>query len=342
MKYTQSNISGPMTFCNGLMMLQLMSGLSFIINIFQQRDGTWKRVIEWREIDRKKKWNSNYKFSIQNALDLKKKKKSKKKLLLDVDEDLNSSKQSEQPFDLQQQDEPPIEEELTLGPKKKSKRKKEELELLDDKDRTEGEKVSLSVADGVGRINLVDAKHPEEWTDYTYDQLIDMVFNIMREKNPELISGKKKTFVMKPPQVQRAGSKKTAFTNFSEICRLLKREPKHVLQFLMAELGTTGSIDGNQCLIVKGRFQQKHFENVLRVYIRDYVTCHTCRSSDTLLTKDISRLFFIQCKSCGSRCSVSSIKSGFTAMVGKRAAARRAAEATAGNNCLLFCIGRNL
>ena len=44
---------------------------------------------------------------------------------------------------------------------------------------------------------------------------------------------------MKPPQVQRAGSKKTAFTNFSEICRLLKREPKHVLQFLMAELGTT-------------------------------------------------------------------------------------------------------
>jgi translation initiation factor 2 subunit 2 len=44
---------------------------------------------------------------------------------------------------------------------------------------------------------------------------------------------------MKPPQVQRAGSKKTAFTNFAEICRLLKREPKHVLQFLMAELGTT-------------------------------------------------------------------------------------------------------
>ncbi|KAF7635031.1 eIF2B_5 domain-containing protein [Meloidogyne graminicola] len=225
------------------------------------------------------------------ALDLKKKKKSKKKLVLDVDEDLSSSKQSEQPFDLQHQDEPLIEEKLTLGPKKKSKRKKEELEFLDDKDRAEGEKVSLSVADGVGRINLVDAKHPEEWTDYTYDQLIDMVFNIMREKNPELISGKKKIFVMKPPQVQRAGSKKTAFTNFSEICRLLKREPKHVLQFLMAELEQRGSIDGNQCLIVKGRFQQKHFENVLRVYIRDYVTCHTCRSSDTLLTKDISRLF---------------------------------------------------
>jgi translation initiation factor 2 subunit 2 len=42
---------------------------------------------------------------------------------------------------------------------------------------------------------LVDAVHPEQWPDYTYDQLIDMVFNIMREKNPELISGKKKVFI---------------------------------------------------------------------------------------------------------------------------------------------------
>lgn len=166
----------------------------------------------------------------------------------------------------------------------------------------------------------------------------------MREKNPEFAAGKKKTFLMKPPQVARAGSKKTAFTNFADICRLLKRQNKHVLQFLMAELGTTGSIDGNQCLIVKGRFQQKHFEvklliyqlknrnsrkfqNVLRKYIKEYVTCHTCRSSDTELTKD-TRLFFLQCKTCGSRCSVTAIKSGFTAMVGKRAALRRAAEAT--------------
>ena len=34
-------------------------------------------------------------------------------------------------------------------------------------------------------------------------------------------------------------------------------------------IGTTGSIDGNNCLIVKGRFQQKHFESVLRKYISE-------------------------------------------------------------------------
>ncbi|KAI6203610.1 EIF2B-5 domain-containing protein [Aphelenchoides besseyi] len=183
------------------------------------------------------------------------------------------------------------------------------------------------IAPGIGRTNLIDAKH--EWSDYTYEQLLELVFDIMRERNPDMVAGEKKKFMMKPPQVARAGSKKTAFTNFAEICRLLKRQPKHVLNFLLAELGTTGSIDGNQCLIVKGRFQQKHFESVLRKYIKEYVTCHTCRSSDTELTKD-TRLFFLKCNVCNSQCSVTAIKSGFTAVVGKRAALRRAAEATAG------------
>lgn len=95
-----------------------------------------------------------------------------------------------------------------------------------------------------------------------------------------------------------------------QICKTLHRQPKHLLDFLLAELGTSGSVDGNSQLIIKGRFQQKQIENVLRRYIKEYVTCHTCRSPDTILQKD-TRLFFLQCETCGSRCSVASIKSGF-------------------------------
>jgi translation initiation factor 2 subunit 2 len=101
------------------------------------------------------------------------------------------------------------------------------------------------------------------------------------------------------------------FTYFVlQICKTLHRQPKHLLDFLLAELGTSGSVDGNSQLIIKGRFQQKQIENVLRRYIKEYVTCHTCRSPDTILQKD-TRLFFLQCETCGSRCSVASIKSGF-------------------------------
>lgn len=103
--------------------------------------------------------------------------------------------------------------------------------------------------------------------DYTYDELLTRVFNIMREKNPDFVTGEKRKFVMKPPQVNRVGTKKTSFSNFAEICRLLRRQEKHLLNFLLVELGTSGSLDINKQLTIKGKFQQKQIENVLRRYI---------------------------------------------------------------------------
>jgi len=153
--------------------------------------------------------------------------------------------------------------------------------------------------------------------DYTYEELLKRAVDMMRDKNPDMQAGEKKKYVMKPPQVLRHGSKKTSFANFLEICKMLHRSPKHVQDFLMAELGTSGSVDGYNQLLIKGRFQQKNIEGVLKRYIREYVTCHTCRSAETLLQKE-GRLHFLQCESCGSRCSVQSIKSGFQAVTGKR------------------------
>jgi len=197
--------------------------------------------------------------------------------------------------------------------KKKKKTKKKDLDELiaeaddkqEDKENVEDTSVSWLGSD----------------RDYTYDELLNRVFEIMRDKNPDMVAGKKQKFVMRPPQVVRIGTKKTSFANFTEICKTLHRQPKHLLDFLLAELGTSGSVDGNSQLIIKGRFQQKQIENVLRRYIKEYVTCHTCRSPDTILQKD-TRLFFLQCETCGSRCSVASIKSGFQAVTSKRAAIR--------------------
>jgi translation initiation factor 2 subunit 2 len=44
-------------------------------------------------------------------------------------------------------------------------------------------------------------------------------------------------------------------------------------------------------------------------HLVEYVTCKTCKSPDTILTKE-NRIFFQQCESCGSTRSVSAIKSG--------------------------------
>lgn len=67
----------------------------------------------------------------------------------------------------------------------------------------------------------------------------------------------------------REGTKKTVFTNFMELNKSMNRQPEHVQQFLLAELGTSGSLDGQSRLIVKGRFQPKAFEGVLRRYMNE-------------------------------------------------------------------------
>ena len=80
----------------------------------------------------------------------------------------------------------------------------------------------------------------------------------------------------------------------------MRRSPDHVFQFMMAELGTEGSIDGNKRLVIRGKFVPKYIESLLRKYILEYVSCHMCRCFEkTNLTKDsVSRLYFLHCILC--------------------------------------------
>lgn len=146
----------------------------------------------------------------------------------------------------------------------------------------------------------------------------DRVFGILREKNPEL-TGERRRTVLKPPQVAREGTKKTVFTNFMDLCKAMNRNGDHVSAFLLSELGTSGSLDGQQRLVVKGRFLPKSFETVLRRYVNEYVLCPGCKSVDTLLDRDgATRLMYLRCQQCGASRSVAAIKSGFVARVTKR------------------------
>ncbi|OAV90294.1 hypothetical protein PTTG_08656 [Puccinia triticina 1-1 BBBD Race 1] len=163
-------------------------------------------------------------------------------------------------------------------------------------------------------------KEPDR--DYTYDELLGRFYQALYLSHPSLSGGgAKKRYTLAPPSVHREGNKRSIWANVAEICKKMHRQPEHVIQFLFAELGTSGSVDGNGNLVIKGRFQQKQIENVLRRYIVEYVTCKTCKSPDTLLEKD-NRLYFVTCESCGSKRSVSAIKTGFSAQIGKRKAQR--------------------
>lgn len=100
-----------------------------------------------------------------------------------------------------------------------------------------------------------------------YPLLLSRFFTLLNQFNPDILSSGSKSYKIPPPQCLREGNKKTIFANIAEICKRMKRNDEHVTQFLFAELGTSGSVDGSKRLVIKGRFQQKQIENVLRRYI---------------------------------------------------------------------------
>ena len=124
-------------------------------------------------------------------------------------------------------------------------------------------------------------------------QLLDRVFNIIAGNNPDLAVNRGK-MVMCPSRILREGTRKTVFVNFMESCKTcvstfvlkkctftrfwqtnhlqiyiyrLRRDPNHVMDFFLSEMATTGSIDGQNRLVIKGRFAPKSFESILRRYI---------------------------------------------------------------------------
>eukprot|EP01006_Ploeotia_vitrea_P019316 TRINITY_DN51496_c0_g1_i1.p1 TRINITY_DN51496_c0_g1~~TRINITY_DN51496_c0_g1_i1.p1 ORF type:complete len:135 (+),score=18.86 TRINITY_DN51496_c0_g1_i1:330-734(+) len=130
---------------------------------------------------------------------------------------------------------------------------------------------------------------------------------------------KRKKFTVKVPQVVRDGSKKSAFTNFQDFWKTLNRPQDHLLNFILAELGTSGSIDGNNCLILKGRYQPKHIENQLRQYINEYVQCAMCHSLETDLLKDANtRLYQLSCRTCNATRTVQPIQTGYHAQTKRK------------------------
>lgn len=197
---------------------------------------------------------------------------------------------------------------------KKKKKKKKTTDASADGDNTKADADGSATAagsaasSGNGEVGAFELDPPN----YSYQQLLNRVVDFIYQNNPELTD--KKRFTMKPPQLMRVGTKKTLWVNFQEICTMMRRNSDHVFQFMMAELGTEGSIDGNKRLVIRGKFVPKYIESLLRKYIGEYVACQMCRSFNTTLARDsVSRLYFVSCQDCGSSRSVAPIRAGYHA-----------------------------
>ncbi len=143
---------------------------------------------------------------------------------------------------------------------------------------------------------------------YSYDYMINRIFQIIGNKNIEKIILK-----LKPPKIYPISSRKCVWLNFKETCQALNRPIEHLMLFVYAELGTNGSVDSDKHLNINGKFKQKDIENILKKYIAEYVRCPNCRSLDTILTKE-NKINMIDCQSCRAKKSVGNIHQGYKAI----------------------------
>jgi translation initiation factor 2 subunit 2 len=100
-------------------------------------------------------------------------------------------------------------------------------------------------------------------------------------------------------------AKMTTIKNFSEICKSLRREPKHIAKFLFKELAVPGSINGSE-LVLQGKIPYGVVNQRIVEYVKEFVFCHECGKPDTNLTKD-GRMMTMKCEACGARRTVRDI-----------------------------------
>lgn len=91
----------------------------------------------------------------------------------------------------------------------------------------------------------------------------------------------------------------TYVKNFAEICKTLRRDPKHVAKYLFKELAVPGNATVAE-LILQGKFSAAMINKRIEDYVKEFVLCHECKRPDTNMVK-IDKISFIKCEACGAK-----------------------------------------
>jgi translation initiation factor 2 beta subunit (eIF-2beta)/eIF-5 len=168
-----------------------------------------------------------------------------------------------------------------------------------------------------------DDRHFDGSLAFSYKFMLDRVLAICKKNNPELAQVERIQLPM--PKLEKHSSKKTALTNFKELCQALHRSQDEVKDFIEKSLTTQGSVDGNNCLVLKYQNAKvSQFEKLFGQYVEEYVKCRACGRINTDLAKEASsRLLLMNCRDCkASRYIQVAGAATFTAQTTKRSKQR--------------------
>ena len=133
----------------------------------------------------------------------------------------------------------------------------------------------------------------------TYDKLLEEAYAKIKP-----VESKIDRFEIPKAEGHIEGTK-TIITNFKQICSYIRREPEHVVKFLLKELATPGSIKGDR-LVLTRKISSSMINDKIKAYVDSYVLCKECKKPDTEIRKE-GEFHFIHCLACGAKKPISKI-----------------------------------
>jgi translation initiation factor 2 subunit 2 len=125
-----------------------------------------------------------------------------------------------------------------------------------------------------------------------------------RSTLPENV-GNKDRWALPKPEIIPEG-RMTLLRNFREMLTATRRDQDHMAKFLLSQIGTAGSVDGDR-LVFTGKVSAAKIQAVLDDYVETYVRCFECGAPDTHLEKD-ARTTILRCEACGAHTPIKARK----------------------------------
>ena len=102
-----------------------------------------------------------------------------------------------------------------------------------------------------------------------------------RQSMPEHVINKERFEI---PKVKgHLQGNKTIISNFLQIASMLRREPEHVLKFVLRELASPGEIKKSGSVIIGSKVPASRINDAIRNYANEFVFCPDTGKPDTVL-----------------------------------------------------------
>ena len=97
---------------------------------------------------------------------------------------------------------------------------------------------------------------------------------------------------------------RTIISNFYQIASTLRREPEHLLKFVLKELAAPGELT-NSALIIGTKVPSAKINEKIEQYVQLFVICPICKRPDTNLIKEDKNIY-LRCMACGTKTVIKS------------------------------------